>query len=226
MKKLLIVGMVCLMFFAAGSADANFTIVFDPSQTFNTSVGGAPPSGSITAEFIDVSAGVVNLVINNNLVADEKVGALYFNFMNTISAANNLLFSLTAFGATGNSTPATISVGNEGFKADGDGNYDILLGFSTANNVAFQGGQSQTYQITGTGTFASSGSTPLLASYFNALSSGSNGAYLGAVHVQGIGTASTSAFVAGAPVPVPAAVWLLGSGLLGLIGIGRRMKLG
>ncbi len=28
----------------------------------------------------------------------------------------------------------------------------------------------------------------------------------------------------GTPVPIPAAVWLLGSGLLGLIGVGRRMK--
>jgi len=31
-------------------------------------------------------------------------------------------------------------------------------------------------------------------------------------------------FKIGAPVPVPAAVWLLGSGLIGLIGIGRRRR--
>jgi hypothetical protein len=27
-----------------------------------------------------------------------------------------------------------------------------------------------------------------------------------------------------APVPLPAAVWLLGSGLMGLIGVGRRRR--
>ena len=35
---------------------------------------------------------------------------------------------------------------------------------------------------------------------------------------------SAAAPVAVAPVPVPAAVWLFGSGLLGLVGLARRKK--
>jgi len=35
---------------------------------------------------------------------------------------------------------------------------------------------------------------------------------------------TTEAFVSVAPVPVPAAMWLFGSGLLGLVGIARRKK--
>ena len=35
-------------------------------------------------------------------------------------------------------------------------------------------------------------------------------------------TAAGLVFSTTAPVPLPAAIWLLGSGLLGLFGIGRR----
>ena len=48
-----------------------------------------------------------------------------------------------------------------------------------------------------------------------------------AAHIAGFDTTEgvTSAQFAGSsPVPVPAAVWLFGSGLLGLVGVARRMK--
>ena len=41
------------------------------------------------------------------------------------------------------------------------------------------------------------------------------------IHVQGFGGGGSESFV-NAPVPVPAAVWMLGAGLIGLIGFGRR----
>ena len=43
------------------------------------------------------------------------------------------------------------------------------------------------------------------------------------IHVQGYDTGGSESFVNN-PVPVPAAVWLFGSGLLGLVGIARRKK--
>lgn len=43
------------------------------------------------------------------------------------------------------------------------------------------------------------------------------------IHVQGFSGGGSESFINN-PVPVPAAVWLFGSGLLGLIGISRRKK--
>jgi hypothetical protein len=43
------------------------------------------------------------------------------------------------------------------------------------------------------------------------------------IHVQAFDSGGSESFVNG-PVPVPAAIWLLGSGLLGLIGIAKRRR--
>ncbi len=43
------------------------------------------------------------------------------------------------------------------------------------------------------------------------------------MHVINFESGGSESFVNN-PVPVPAAVWLLGSGLLGLVGVARRRK--
>lgn len=60
------------------------------------------------------------------------------------------------------------------------------------------------------------------ADTINALQSGTD-LRIG-IHVQGFGDGGSESFVNTTVVPVPAAVWLFGSGLIGLIGVARRKK--
>jgi hypothetical protein len=217
MKKLLIYAMVLLVSIVAESAHASLS--FDPSNTFS----GTAPAGSITADFTDVAGGV-QLVITSNLAAGENLDpgkALYFNVNpSKDSILQNLSFTLT--GNTNFNQQATVMTGADSFKADGDGYYDINFTFNTSTK-AFTTGESQTYKIT------TSSGTISASDFVNYLSStgGGNGNWLAAVHVQntpsgGSGSAWVGATVT--PVPIPAAAWFFGPGLLGLMGIRKRMQ--
>jgi len=216
MKKFLIYAVVLLVLFAAGSAHASLS--FDPSNTFS----GIAPAGSLTADFTDIAGGV-QLVITSNLAPGENLDpgrSLYFNINpSKDSILQNLSFTLT--GNTNFNQQATVLTGADSFKADGDGYYDINFTFSSSTK-AFTAGESQTYKIT------TSSGTISASNFINYLSStgGGNGNWFAAVHVQntpsgGSGSAWVGATVT--PVPIPAAAWLFGPGLLGLVGARKRM---
>lgn len=103
----------------------------------------------------------------------------------------------------------------------GDGSNDIVFSYDPSIN-AFTTGESQTYKIT-------SGSGTISASDFMNYQSvgGKNGSWYAAAHVQntlsgGINSAWVGATVT--PTPIPAAAWLFGSGLAGLIGMRRKQS--
>lgn len=206
--KILTIGMVFLLTIAAGSAHASLSFV--PTNN----ISGDNIAGSLTADFTDVSGGV-QLVITSNLASGENLQpakALYFNFN---PSKDPMLSSLT-FTLTGNtnfSQQATVTTGADAYKADGDGNYDILFVYSTN---AFAGGQSQTYKITGTNISASD--------FIYQSVGGANGSWYAAAHVQNTPGTSGSGWVGATitPTPIPAAAWLLGSGLMGLFGFRRK----
>lgn len=60
-------------------------------------------------------------------------------------------------------------------------------------------------------------------SFADVLTELANGDLRIGIHVQGYATGGSESFVNN-PVPVPAAVWLFGSGLLGLVGVARRKR--
>ena len=60
-------------------------------------------------------------------------------------------------------------------------------------------------------------------SYADVIAELTNGDLRIGLHVQGFGDGGSESFVNN-PVPVPAAVWLFGSGLTGLVGVARRKR--
>lgn len=204
----------------AGQAQA--TII---QANLSTTFSGTSPVGSapwVTATLDDGgSAGAVTLTISTaGLSGTENVSGFYLNLDPALNAT-----SLT-FNYVGSSTgPAATSIqtGTNSFKADGDGYYDILFNFPTGSG--FNAGQFVTYTIGGIST--------LTANSFNYSSNCTQGCgtgtYYAAAHAQNTGVGGSGSGWIGAstqmtPVPLPAAAWLLGSGLVGLLGLGSRRK--
>jgi hypothetical protein len=176
-----VVGVVVFLtaWFCPPKANANgilyqFDDVFSYSGSVTSPAGPAP---WIDATFQDTANGVLLTVNNPGLSGGEFLSELYLN-LNPIDTVNNLTFNFVS--GTGGVTPPTIQTGEDGFKADGDGKYDILFSFSASNPGRFGAGDSLTYLIAGIAGLSSADfeykSTP----------AGGHGPFYAAAHVQGI----------------------------------------
>lgn len=213
-------GLVMVLTLLLGSLAANASIEYQ----FNTPFTGdpKPTSGNgpwIDAYFIDVTPGEVLLTVTNvNLTTGEFLqgngngasGGLFFN-INPSDTVTNLHFTLVS--ETANFGPI-ISTGEDAFKADGDGDYDVQFDFS---NQTFSVDSSFTYEITGI--------SGLTAADFGYLSTpdGGQGPFYAAAKIQGLANGnSTFLEPGGGPqtlvVPEPTSLALLASGI-GLLSI-------
>ena len=182
-----------------------FNDVFSYSGVVSSPAGPAP---WVDATFQDTASGVLLTVNNLGLSSGEFLSELYLN-LNPVDTVTNLTFALVS-GTSGVNAP-TIQAGEDGYKADGDGKYDILLSFSTSNSGRFGAGDSLTCLIAGI--------TGLSATDFEyeSTSAGGHGPFYAAAHVQGIAceTGSDSVWMDPSlgpqitPVPEPAPIALL-----------------
>lgn len=172
--------------------------------------GGTTPW--LTAFFEDVSGGV-NLTLTANLTGSQFISNVYFNYKDTLSLP--LVWSPSS----------GIFQGADGYKADGDGWYDIKID-TAAGGDSLDGTESLTFFIAGAS-----------ADNFSDVSNDTDFPYFAAAHLQGMtpteapdGNSYTSTWIYAEEgggkdqgvIPEPSTVVLLGSGLLGLFYAGRK----
>lgn len=212
---------------AALTSSATLSFTLGNAQTVSCTYGTAPPCNKAAYAVTDVVGSYFSMDTNGNGVeASEKTPIGSFNglILGTTQAASgshpgningtenpNIDAPWTFFGGTGmHQTTGPVSItGGSG------GTVDMSAWNVTWNGIASIPLIQNSASIACSTASCSDTSTYTLDGAFTVNGAGFTGvAYT--VHLEGA--------VASAAVPVPAAVWLFGSGLLGLAGVARRRK--
>jgi hypothetical protein len=119
---------------------------------FDETLSGSQPFGPtpwLVATFSDVTPGTVELTLAvTGLTGDQPVNQWYFNLNSALNPGD---LNFTEVASTGEFSTPTVSLGENQFKPNWDGKYDILVGFAGSGGASkeFTSGDSITYDITG-----------------------------------------------------------------------------
>jgi len=213
-----IVAVVALVFLFVSPVQADFAYKFDTVFSGTVQPSGGLPWLTATFENTGEKDQVTLTLTSSNLGGTEFVSNWFFNY-------NYQGPSTLAITQGEGTAPLAINpfatLGR--YKADGTGGwFDLTFAFPTEGADRFTNGESAVFTITGTGLTADM----FRAQSWDSKTGGERSVLYAAAHIQSIG--SESAWVTTGTsttnTPIPAAAWLLGSGLLGLVAIRRRMK--
>jgi len=213
-------GALVLLCCAATAARAS--VVYDFNTEFS---GGTAPSGPapwLIATFSDTSTpGQVELTVTTSgLASMTKISGLYFNLDPNLIPGDLSFTSLN--GAPNTVTDSSLQLKENGFMADGDGKYDILLSYATSG-ATFSGGDTSSFDI----TYSGSGTFDADSFYFLSEPAGGHGPFYAAAHVLDTSASGGSGWVAPVPtVPLPPSLPLLAAGLFGYVALTWRKSRG
>jgi len=203
------------------SGDTNVIVSDDQLSNFITDSGltTTAPDGNITDPgLITYNAPIGSFIVSVTTGVSDPVigpGRLDLNSIEVSGGAGILEISLTDTHYSGSASQY-----NTGFGGTTDGivGFEFLYG---GTNQEFAGDViSSVSGITGdpvTGSFSGTASAAVNASNLYSLT------ILATIEHTGAGQVTSFDAIA-SPVPVPAAVWLFGSGLLGMVGVARRRR--
>ncbi len=184
------------------------------------------PSG-ITATFTTVDTGHVTLAmtIAAEVSPSIKIDQWGFNYGGLDTSE-----PITARWVSGvpQATDIYTTWDQQRTRADGDGFYNLYFYFPDSDSGALSAGMTVVYDIYGTGLTESS-FVFKSAQHADGTSGGTYSGYYSAIHALALPSTNQGSW-AGATnyslnaVPIPAAAWLFGAGLIGLVVVRRRMK--
>ena len=209
MKKYLFILIVFYLAISASTVSA--ALVFNLGGTdFSVDGGGIGsgatlPENSLIMTFEQNGDNTVKLTLNTAYMphSASKISDVWFN------VGGGLSYSDLTFSQIGGVGTKSISQGGNVSSA---GIFDVNFNYKTSGpKGTFYYGMTSVYNITATG---------LVESDFSDLSTGG---YFAAMHVNNTGNGESGHY-GGSAVPIPASLFLLGSGLIGVVGLGKRRK--
>ncbi|MDH5573593.1 MAG: VPLPA-CTERM sorting domain-containing protein [Gammaproteobacteria bacterium] len=193
---------------ATGAANA---VSVSSGGVFNMySQAGLDTTPTNMAAAINVDATIAAFVDQDMGTWGVSSNALFYG-LNWTASGGSLITAAGSYAL--NTTDGSVSAGTGPIAADGTMHFTVGAG-QVAGTINFAWGATTGIRVVNVWDVNADGS--LTAAHVAGMENGPFPGFNAAFNLTGAGLIS--------PVPVPAAVWLFGSGLLGLVGVARRRK--